>query len=71
MPEQDAVIAITADTKDMQAQLNIVWDKLLPAFQKDALPENPDEHKKLNQSLSALTVREGHSANTIKLPGTN
>ncbi len=70
MPEQDAVVAITADTKDMQAQLNFVWDKLLPSFQKDALPENADEHKKLNQSLAALAVRDGHTANTIKLPGT-
>ena len=32
LPEQDAVIAITAETADMQAVLNLVWDKLLPGF---------------------------------------
>ena len=37
MPDQDAVIAITADTGDMQGELNVIWDKLLPAFQAGAL----------------------------------
>src|SRR5262249_17904140 len=32
MPEQDAVLAITSGVKDMQAVLNLVWDKLLPAL---------------------------------------
>src|SRR5262245_43043714 len=30
LPEQDAVIAITSGVRDMQAVLNLVWDKLLP-----------------------------------------
>ena len=68
--EQDAVVAITADTKDMQGELNIVWEKLLPAFQKDALPANTDEETKLKQTLSNLAAREGHTTNVIKLPGT-
>src|SRR5579883_1127539 len=32
MPEQDAVVAITSGVRDMQAVLNLVWDKLLPAM---------------------------------------
>lgn len=32
LPEQDAVIAITADTEQMQAVLDAVWEHLLPAF---------------------------------------
>ena len=40
MPEQDAVIAITSGVKDMQSVLNLVWDKLLPAFQDKPLPAN-------------------------------
>jgi len=32
LPEQDAVIAMTAQTDDMQSVLDAVWDKLLPAF---------------------------------------
>jgi CubicO group peptidase (beta-lactamase class C family) len=70
LPEQDAVVAITADAKDMQAELNIVWDKLLPAFHKDALAENADEAAKLKSALANLAVREGHVTNTLKLPGT-
>ena len=36
LPEQDAVIAITSGVKDMQAVLNLVWDKLLPAHDRPA-----------------------------------
>jgi CubicO group peptidase (beta-lactamase class C family) len=32
LPEKNAVIAITADIKDMQAELNLVWKHLLPAL---------------------------------------
>ncbi|WP_083527823.1 serine hydrolase domain-containing protein [Curtobacterium ammoniigenes] len=32
LPEQEAVVAITAQTMDMQAELNLVWEHLLPAF---------------------------------------
>jgi len=32
MPEHDAVVAITADLGDMQAELNMVWDTILPAL---------------------------------------
>ncbi len=70
LPEQDAVIAITADTKDMQAQLNVAWEKLLPAFQSTPLPDNSDEQAKLKQTLAGLAVRAGHVENFIKLPGT-
>ena len=32
LPEQDAVIAITSETMDMQVVLDLVWEHLLPAF---------------------------------------
>jgi len=70
LPEQDAVIAITADTKDMQAVLNVVWDKLLPAFHGGALPANADEDAKLKEKLEHLSVPATHVPNVIKLPGT-
>ena len=56
MPEQDVVIAITADTSDMQSELNLVWDKLLPAIQHSALPENKEAQNKLKQVLADLTT---------------
>ncbi len=32
LPDQDAVVVMTAQTKDMQSQLNLVWRILLPAM---------------------------------------
>ena len=54
LPEQDAVIAITANTRDMQGELNIVWDKLLPAFNDNPLQENSDELAKLKATITGL-----------------
>jgi CubicO group peptidase (beta-lactamase class C family) len=70
LPEQDAVIAITANTRDMQAELNVVWDELLPAFQPTPLPENADEHTKLKATLANLAVPATHEELVLKLPGT-
>jgi CubicO group peptidase (beta-lactamase class C family) len=33
LPEKNAVIAITANLNDMQEEINLVWDYLLPAFE--------------------------------------
>lgn len=57
LPEQDAVVAITADARDMQAELNVVWDKLLPAIQNLPLPANPGEESRLKETLANLAVR--------------
>jgi CubicO group peptidase (beta-lactamase class C family) len=70
LPEQDAVIAITANTRDMQAELNVVWDKLLPALRPAPLPENADEQAKLKQTFANLTVPATHVDLILKLPGT-
>lgn len=56
LPEQDAVIAITAQTGNMQAQLNLVWEKLLPAFQAQPLPADSAAHAQLQQSLDRLVA---------------
>jgi len=53
------VIAITAMTGNMQAELNVVWDKLYPAFGNETLPENPAEQEKLKQVIDKL---EAHPA---------
>jgi CubicO group peptidase (beta-lactamase class C family) len=56
LPEQDAVIVITSGVKDMQAVLNLVWDKLLPAIKSS--PQAPDEaaESKLDRTLKSLTL---------------
>jgi CubicO group peptidase (beta-lactamase class C family) len=63
IPEHDAVIAITAQTGQMQTELDLVWEKLLPAFAKGALPANTAEHAKLKKAAANLTA---HPAPTKK-----
>ncbi len=58
LPKQDAVIAITAQTRNMQQQLDLVWEHLLPAFHDEPLPENRTEAEKLQATLSALTLAD-------------
>jgi CubicO group peptidase (beta-lactamase class C family) len=59
MPEQDAVVAITADTGNMQGELNAIWDKLLPAFGVEPLPADAAGQEKLKQMIARL---EAHPA---------
>ena len=56
MPEQDAVIAITALTGQMQTELDLVWEKLLPAFGENPLPVNAAALAELRQAASHLTA---------------
>ena len=62
MPEQDAVIAITAQTGQMQTELDLVWEKILPAFRPDALPADTVEQEKLKQTLADLTAHPAKQA---------
>ncbi|MCA9265462.1 MAG: serine hydrolase, partial [Planctomycetales bacterium] len=57
VPEKDVVIAITALTGDMQAELNVVWDYLLPAIKDGPLPEDATEQQKLRDTLTELRVK--------------
>jgi len=56
MPDQDAVVAITSGTRDMQAIMNLVWDKLLPAMQPAPLPADAEADQKLEQTLAGLAL---------------
>jgi len=56
MPDQDAVVAITSGVGDMQAVLNLVWDKLLPAMKRDALPSDDVGDQKLQAKLASLIM---------------
>lgn len=57
LPEQDAVIAITSGVKDMQAILNLVWDKLLPGLKPAPLATDDAARRKLQEKLQSLAVR--------------
>ena len=56
MPDQDVVVAITADNGNMQAELDAIWDHLLPAFQSKLLPEDAAAQQKLREAGSNLTA---------------
>ncbi len=56
LPKQDAVIAITAGVGNMQAVLNLVWDKLLPAFEPAPMPENESAQTALAGALKGLSM---------------
>ncbi len=57
MPDQDAVLVITSGVKDMQSVLNLVWDKLLPAFKPARLPNSDADRDTLEHKLRGLTLR--------------
>ncbi len=57
LPDEDAVVAITAETGDMQSELNLVWDHILPAFHQEALPADPQAAGQLKERLAGLALK--------------
>lgn len=58
LPQLDAVIAVTAETHDMQGQMDLIWKHLLPAFSPTSLPPNPDIQNALTERLATLALPE-------------
>jgi len=56
LPDLDAVLAITSGANDMQAVLDVVWDRLLPAMHPAALPADPPAEAALRQRLQGLSL---------------
>jgi CubicO group peptidase (beta-lactamase class C family) len=56
MPDQQAVVAITCETSNMQVELNLVWDYLLPAMKDHPLPADEPSQDRLRQKLAALAL---------------
>lgn len=55
MPDHDAVVVLQAEIDDMQAELNLVWDYLLPSFKSTKLPSMPVTSL-LKLRLASLTI---------------
>jgi hypothetical protein len=55
-PELDAVLAVQAETPDMQNELNLVWNYLLPAIKKNKLPEDQKSLIALKVKLATLAI---------------
>ncbi len=62
MPDQDAVVAITAQTGQMQAELDLVWEKLLPAFRSAPLHADEAEQQRLKATLQGLVAHPAKKA---------
>lgn len=57
LPEKDAVIAITAETSNMQDEFNLIWKYLYPAFKEEQVQENESGHSALQKKLASLSLR--------------
>ncbi len=57
LPDLDAVVAITSGVRDMQAVMNLVWTKLLPAMKSGALADDAAGDATLAATLARLTLR--------------
>lgn len=56
MPEQDAVVVITANVTDTAGVLDLVWKHLLPAMGSEVLPEDTAAQAALVQKLASLKI---------------
>jgi len=56
LPEEDAIIAITSETTDMQGELNLVWQYLLPAMHADRSSLNNSDAMDLKKRLALLKL---------------
>jgi CubicO group peptidase (beta-lactamase class C family) len=64
MPEQDAVIAITGESNNLQGEVDLVWEHLLPAMKESPLPADRQSHDRLQQTLASLALTPPHGQPT-------
>jgi len=69
MPEQDAVVAITAEVSDMQGELDLVWQHLLPAMKPQPLPRDPQSQAELRRTLASLALTHPSGERSSPLAG--
>lgn len=69
MPDQDAVIAITSGIRDMQAVLNLIWEKFLPACAPRKLRARRAEVESLQARLGRLELAPAPGGASSPLAG--
>jgi len=57
MPQYDAVLAVTGGSRDLQGELTVFWDSLLPVFSDQPLPADPESDRRLAQKLAGLALK--------------
>jgi CubicO group peptidase (beta-lactamase class C family) len=56
LPKEDAVVAMTSETADMQAVLDAVWNHILPALRGEGLSAAKTKQAALTQKLAGLAL---------------
>jgi CubicO group peptidase (beta-lactamase class C family) len=56
MPEQEAVVAITSECRNLQGELDLVWDHILPALKPRPRTADPRAHDRLQERLAGLAL---------------
>jgi CubicO group peptidase (beta-lactamase class C family) len=56
MPDQDAALAITAETANMQEEIDLVWKYLLPALKQEKLPADKANDQLLDKKIKDLSL---------------
>lgn len=56
LPRQEMVVAVTAGTGDIQQELDVFWDTLLPGVAEGPLPADPEAQRELERRLAALRI---------------
>jgi hypothetical protein len=69
MPDQNAVIALTGETADMQGELDLVWKHLLPAMKTEPSIADRASQAKLQQRLCSLTLAPPKGQTSSPLTG--
>src|SRR6185295_18768270 len=57
MPEQDAVVVMTGESNNLQGELDLVWEHLLPAMKPGPLPADAGAVRELRQRTAALALQ--------------
>lgn len=56
MTDQDAVLAVTSESWDMQKSMTIIWENLLPSFHAGPKAENQTDLTALEKDLKSLVL---------------
>jgi hypothetical protein len=69
LPDEDAVVAITSETGNLQGVLNLVWDHLLPAMHEAPIKRQPSATARLQQTLRTrmLPLPPGESKSELAM----
>jgi hypothetical protein len=67
MPEKEAVLALTGGVSNMQDVLNLVWEKLLPAFGDAPQPEAKLDAARLKTTCERLAFHPPQGAHTSSM----